>query len=138
VKTTGSKGLHVIAPLDGTATYEQVGLLAAAMSARLCRLHPELVTTEFYKKDRKGRLFLDTMRNAYGATVVAPYSLRGKPGAPVSAPIAWDELDAITPDGIRLRDVRARLDRIGDPWHALRAQPGSVATAAAALATLEA
>jgi len=138
VKTTGSKGLHVVAPLDGTATFEQVGALANAISAVLVRRHPDALTMEFYKKDRRGRLFLDTMRNAFGATVVAPYSLRGRPGAPVSAPIGWDEVDTIAPDGIRLRDVRARLDARGDPWHDLRAQPGSVATAAAALATLSA
>ena len=136
VKTTGSKGLHVVTPLDGTATYEQVGALCAAISALLVARHPDLLTTEFYKKDRKGRLFLDTMRNTFGATVVAPYSLRGRPNAPVSAPITWDEVDTVAPNEIRLRDVRARLDRIGDPWSALRASPGSVASAAAALAKL--
>lgn len=133
VKTTGGKGLHVVAPLDGLATFAEV----EALCARICKLlgerHPSLVTTEFYKKDRKGRLFLDTLRNALGATVVAPYSLRGRPGAPVSMPIPWSEVDDVAPDGIHLREVRARLDRVGDPWAALRAHPGSVAAAAAAL-----
>lgn len=136
VKTSGSKGLHVVTPLDGAATYAQVEALCAAMSAILVRRHPDVLTQEFYKKDRKGRLFLDTMRNTFGATVVAPYSLRGKPGAPVSAPITWAEVDTIAPDDLKLPDIRARLDRIGDPWHALRATPGNVAAAAAALATL--
>ena len=133
VKTTGSKGLHVLAPLDGRATFGQAGEVAAAITALLSRRHPELITTEFYKKDRKGRLFFDTMRNAPGATFVAPYSLRGKPGAPVSAPIDWSEIDTVTPDGIRLRDVRARLDRRGDPWRDLRAHPGSIAKAKLAI-----
>ena len=133
VKTTGSKGLHVIAPLDGRATFDEVSALCAAIAGLVCARHPTLVTTEFYKKDRKGRLFLDTMRNALGATVVAPYSLRGRPGAPVSAPIAWTELETITPDGVRLRDVRPRLDRVGDPWRELRVRPGSVSSAAKAL-----
>ncbi|MDX2086461.1 MAG: non-homologous end-joining DNA ligase [Kofleriaceae bacterium] len=133
VKTTGSKGLHVVAPLDGTATFDEVGTLCARINALLCARHPDQLTTEFYKKDRKGRLFLDTMRNTYGATVVAPYSLRGRPGAPVSAPIRWDELDTIAPDTIRLPDVRARLEAHGDPWRDLRARPGSVVAAAAAL-----
>lgn len=133
VKTTGSKGLHVVAPLDGRATFDEVGTLCARMSTLLCRLYPAQLTTEFYKKDRKGRLFLDTMRNTYGATVVAPYSVRGRPGAPVSAPIAWDELDDVAPDQLRLRDIRARLDERGDPWRDLRANPGSIATASAAL-----
>jgi hypothetical protein len=100
VKTTGSKGLHVIAPLDGRDTYATVEQLAAAIAAKLCAAYPELLTTEFYKKDRKGRLFLDTMRNAPGATFVAAYSLRGKPHLPVSAPITWAEVDddALRPD----------------------------------------
>ena len=135
VKTTGSKGLHVVAPLDGAATFDQAGVLGARIGALLCRRHPELMTMEFYKKDRKGRLFLDVMRNAIGATLVAPYSLRGRPGAPVSAPIAWTELDdpALRADGFRLRELRDRIDRRGDPWRDLRAVVGSVAQTARAL-----
>jgi bifunctional non-homologous end joining protein LigD len=133
VKTTGSKGLHVVAPLDARATYGEVAAIGDRISKLLCARHPELLTTEFYKKDRKGRLFLDTMRNAPGATIVAPYSLRARPGAPVSAPIAWTELDTITPDGIRLRDVRSRLDRSGDPWQSLRADLGSASVLSRAL-----
>ena len=133
VKTTGGKGLHVCAPLDGTATFDSVHALCAAINALLGARHPELVTTEFYKKDRNGRVYLDTMRNTIGATVVAPYSLRGRPTAPVSAPISWSELDNIAPDGVTLRDVRMRLDKRGDPWATLRATPGSVQRAAALL-----
>lgn len=135
VKTTGSKGLHVIAPLDDEATFDEVGALATRIGALVCRRHPDILTMEFYKKDRKGRLFVDVMRNAIGATLVAPYSLRGRPGAPLAAPIEWRELDdaELRADGIRLRDVRRRLDRLGDPWHRLRAAPGSVAAADRAL-----
>lgn len=140
VKTTGSKGLHVIAPLDDAATSDEVAALTTRIAALLCRRHPELLTMEFYKKDRKGRLFVDVMRNAIGATLVAPYSLRGRPGAPLSAPIAWDEVDdpALRADGIRLRDLRERLDHRGDPWRRLRAAPGSVAAAQRALDALDA
>jgi bifunctional non-homologous end joining protein LigD len=139
VKLTGGKGLHVVAPLDDGATFHEVGELAIRSGALLCRRHPDLLTMEFYKKDRRGRLFVDVMRNAIGATLVAPYSLRGRPGAPVSAPIAWSELDdpALCAGGIRLRDVRARLDRRGDPWHALRARAGVVSAARRALAALD-
>jgi len=135
VKLTGSKGMHVIAPLDDTATFEEVERLGTRIGALLCRRHPDMLTMEFYKKDRKGRLFVDMMRNAIGATLVAPYSLRGQPGAPVSAPIAWSDVEdaALAADGVRLRDLRARLDRRGDPWRDLRARPGSVADAARAL-----
>lgn len=135
VKTSGSKGLHVVVPVDGSASYGEVHALASGISALLCTRHPDLVTTEFYKKDRKGRLFLDTMRNGYGATVVAPYSLRGRPNAPVSTPIRWDEVDdpALAPDGFDLRAVLARLAATGDPWAELRARTGSVAAATALL-----
>ena len=129
VKTTGGKGLHVCAPLSGTESVHHVHKLTTAINALLCTRHPDLVTIEFYKKDRKGRVFLDTGRNMPGATVVAPYSLRGKPTAPVSAPIAWSELDTVSPDDITLRDVRARLDKFGDPWATLRAKLGSVSHA---------
>jgi len=138
VKVTGSKGLHVIAPLDDAATFDDVGELATRIGALVCRRHPDVLTMEFYKKDRKGRLFVDVMRNAIGATLVAPYSLRGRPGAPVSAPIAWSEVDdaALAADGIRVRDLRVRLDRRGDPWQDLRARPGSVAGALRVLSGL--
>ncbi len=136
MKTTGSKGLHVVSPLDGAASFHEVGALCTAIAGVLCARHPTLMTTEFYKKDRKGRIYLDIARNSYGATVVAPYSLRGRPGAPVSAPIEWSELEAIRPDAIRIGDVRARLDRIGDLWSTLRSQLGSVSAAAKALLEL--
>lgn len=140
VKTTGSKGLHVVVPLDGAARFDEVGALATRLGALLCRRHPELLTTEFYKKERKGRLFVDMMRNAIGATWVAPYSLRGQPGAPLSAPITWDELEdpALAADRVRLRDVRVWLDRRGDPWRDLRGRLGSVTDAAHALQAVEA
>jgi bifunctional non-homologous end joining protein LigD len=135
VKTTGSKGLHVVAPLDDAATSDEVAALTTRIAALLCRRHPDLLTMEFYKKDRKGRLFVDVMRNAIGSTVVAPYSLRGRPGAPLSAPIAWSELDdpGLRADGVQLRGVREWLDRRGDPWRDLRAAPGSIAAARSAL-----
>ena len=138
VKTTGSKGLHVVAPLDGSATFEEVHVLCADVTKLLVARHPDLLTTEFYKKDRKGRLYFDTARNALGSTFVAAYSLRGKPGAPVSAPIAWSELDdrSLRANSFTLSNVRERLDKRGDPWADLRKRPGSVAKALRVLAKL--
>lgn len=138
VKTSGNKGLHVVVPLDAAATYAEVSRLGDAITRVLCARHPALVTTAFYKKDRAGKLFLDTLRNAYGATLVAPYSLRGRPGAPVSCPITWDEVDdpALAPDGLTLRAVLDRLEAWGDPWFELRAHLGSVAAATRAVAAL--
>jgi len=136
VKTTGSKGLHVVAPLDGRAPFDDVHALCGALAKLLASRGPELITTEFYKKDRKGRLFFDTMRNAPGATFVAAYSLRGKANAPVSCPITWKEVEdeALRPDGFTLRDVPARLEKHGDPWAKLYAKPGSIEKATKALA----
>ncbi len=138
VKTTGSKGLHVVVPVDGKATFAQVHPLVAGIARVMCARYPELVTVEFYKKDRGGRLYFDTGRNQPGATYVAPYSLRGRPGAPVSAPLAWTEIDdpRLAPDGIRLRDLAARRAAAGNPWAGWRDHPGSVSAAAERLAKL--
>ena len=131
LKTTGSKGLHVVVPIDGVATYPQVNELTHGIAQLLCTRYPDLVTIEFYKKDRKGRLFFDTLRNVAGATFIAPWSLRGRPGAPISAPLTWPELEdpKLRSDGIRLRDFEARFDAHGDPWYGFRDRPGSVASA---------
>jgi bifunctional non-homologous end joining protein LigD len=131
VKTTGSKGLHVCVPTDGKTDYAATNKLIAGVSTLICTRYPELVTQEFYKKDRKGRLYFDTGRNVAGATFVAPYSLRGRPGAPISAPITWPEVEdpALKPNGIRLRDFQARYDANGDPWYGFRTRLASVARA---------
>jgi len=129
----------VVVPTDGQASYAEVARFCERAAATLCARHPDLLTTEFYKKDRGGRLFLDTMRNALGATVVAAWSVRGRPGAPVSAPIAWDELDddALRADSVRLRDVARRLATGGDPWAALRDEGASIAGALTRLSDVE-
>ncbi len=138
VKTTGAKGLHVVVPTDGRSTYDDVRELVGGIASRICDRHRAIVTTEFYKKDRKGRLFFDTGRNIEGATFVAPYSLRPRPGAPISAPLTWAELEdpALLPDSIRLRDLEARRAAIGDPWSSFRAHPASVKVAITKLRAL--
>lgn len=132
VKTTGGKGLHVVAPLDGRAAFDEVAALCTRISALLCARYPDAMTVEFYKKDRRDRLFLDTMRNQLGSTLVAAYSVRGRPGAPVSMPIEWREVEdpGLAPNAFTLRDVPRRLDEHGDPWAGLRARAGSIAAAA--------
>lgn len=135
VKTTGSKGLHVVSPLDGKDDYDAVHALGHELGKQLATEHPDLITFEFYKKDRKGRLYFDVMRNAPGATFVAPYSLRGKPNASVSAPIEWDELSdkSLRADKYTLQNVRERLAKDGDPWKGLRKKLGSATKAIARL-----
>ena len=139
VKTSGSKGLHVVVPLDGRALFGEAMGFGNRIAKVLCARHPDQLTQEFYKKDRKGRLYLDVMRNALGATVIAPYSLRGKPGAPLSAPIEWEEVDdeTLSPNGFTLRNIRDRIDVLGDPWSNLRHAVASVDDADAALDRLD-
>jgi bifunctional non-homologous end joining protein LigD len=139
VKTTGSKGLHVVVPLDGRALFGEAMALANRMAKVLCARHPDKLTQEFYKKDRRGRLYLDVMRNALGATIIAPYSLRGRPGAPLSAPIEWEEVEdpEMKPNGFTLKNIRKRLEVIGDPWSNLRYKTGSIDDADAMLSRLE-
>ena len=139
VKTTGSKGLHVVVPLDGRALFGEAMAMANRMAKILCARHPDKLTQEFYKKDRRGRLYLDVMRNALGATIIAPYSLRGKPGAPLSAPIEWEEVEdpALKANAFTLRTIRDRLDIVGDPWSNLRHQVGSVDDADALLTRID-
>lgn len=138
VKTTGSKGLHVIAPLDEKATFDEVHALCGAVADLMVKRHPDMITVEFYKAKRGNRLYFDVARNALGATFVAAYSLRGKPGAPVSTPIEWSEVDdkKLRSDAFTLNNVRQRLDKKGDPWRDLRKHAGSAAKALRALTKL--
>jgi bifunctional non-homologous end joining protein LigD len=90
--TTGSKGIHVVVVLRRRYGFEQVRDAAVAVAAELVARRPDELTTEFYKRKREGRLFVDVNRNAYAATAVPPYAVRARPGAPVATPLAWDEL----------------------------------------------
>ncbi|MEV4163687.1 non-homologous end-joining DNA ligase [Nonomuraea dietziae] len=114
VKTSGAKGLHVFVPLiDGLATPD-VAAATRALAARAERLDPALATTAFIREDREGKVFLDSTR-AGGATVVAAYSPRVRPGLPVSFPVAWDDLDRVTPGDFTVRTAVGLLGD-GDPW----------------------
>ena len=115
VRTTGGKGLHVHVPLNRRAGFDDVRAFARAVAQRLERADPEKLTTEQRKDARSGRLFIDIMRNAYAQTVVAPYAVRARPGAPVSTPLHWDELiDAeLTPAPFHHPDDRQAARRFG-------------------------
>jgi DNA ligase D len=114
VKTSGAKGVHVFVPLDGEATIDDVAAATRAIAARAERLDPDLATTAFIREDRGGKVFLDSTR-AGAATVVAAYSPRVRPGAPVSFPVAWDDLDDIAPPDFTLHTA-ALLIADRDPW----------------------
>jgi bifunctional non-homologous end joining protein LigD len=114
VKTSGSKGVHIYVPLAPGASFEDVAAATRALAVRAERLDPALATTAFIREDRGGKVFLDSTR-AGGATVVAAYSPRVRPGATVSFPVAWDDLDAV---GIADFTVRSAAGLLGerDPW----------------------
>jgi DNA ligase D len=121
VKTSGSKGIHVFVPVAAPATIEEVAAATRALAARAERQDPALATTAFLKEDRGDRVLVDSTR-AGGGTVVAAYSPRARPGATVSFPVAWDDLDRVSPREFTLRTVAGLIgDR--DPWAELMPPP---------------
>jgi bifunctional non-homologous end joining protein LigD len=118
VKTTGSRGLHVVSPLDGSAGIEEVRGFARDAAEVLVARMPSALTLEWSKERRQGRLYLDILRNGYAQTAVAPYSVRPLRGAPVAVPLRWEELDepGLDARGQTLRTVPGRVEQYGDPW----------------------
>jgi bifunctional non-homologous end joining protein LigD len=118
VKTSGSKGFHVVASLDGRASFDEVVAFAHAVAGVLVQRDPEHLTLEFIKADRGGRIYLDVGRNTPGATVAAPYGVRPRRGAPVSAPCTWEEVERgdVHPQSFTLRTMADRLSAVGDLW----------------------
>ncbi|MGH3332115.1 MAG: DNA polymerase domain-containing protein [Nocardioidaceae bacterium] len=125
VKTSGAKGLHVFVPITDTPV-EDAAAATRALAARAERLDPGLATTVFIREDRGGKVFLDSTR-AGGATVVAVYSPRARPGTPVSFPVAWDDLDQVTPADFTVRSAVALLAE-SNPWAELMPAPQPVAS----------
>jgi bifunctional non-homologous end joining protein LigD len=121
LEVTGSRGIHVVVPLDRSADTATVATFAYDVARVLAGRHPDTLTAEFRKAARRGRLYIDTDRNGWAQTVVAPYCVRPRAGAPVAAPITWDELDRpeLRPDGWNTVTMPARLDERGDPWAGL-------------------
>ncbi|MBG0851237.1 non-homologous end-joining DNA ligase [Streptomyces spinoverrucosus] len=114
--TTGSRGLHVVVPLNGHHDFDEVREFARDVADTLAAAHPDRLTTAARKKDRGERLYLDVQRNAYAQTAVAPFTVRARPGAPVAVPVAWDQLDH--PDfGPRRWTVADAVDQARtNPW----------------------
>ena len=114
VKTSGAKGVHVFIPIEAQATIDDAAAATRAIAARAARLDPVLATTAYVREERRGKVFIDSTR-AGGATVVSAYSPRVRPGVPVSFPLAWGELDRVTPADFTVHTA-ARLIAEGDPW----------------------
>ena len=124
VKTSGAKGVHVLVPIADAGS-EDAAAATRAIAARAGRLDPELTTTAFIREDREGKVFLDSTR-AGGATVVAAYSPRVRPGTPVSFPVPWDDLDRVSPGDFTVRNAAGLItDRTG--WAALLPEPQRLA-----------
>jgi bifunctional non-homologous end joining protein LigD len=125
VKTTGSKGFHIVVPLDGKLGYDEVATFGHAVGALLVSRDPEHLTQEFSKVDREGRIYVDTGRNGYGATFAAVYAVRPKPGAPISAPCTWNEVanGDVGPRSFTLRGMTRRIEEVGDLWSEMPTQP---------------
>jgi bifunctional non-homologous end joining protein LigD len=118
LKTTGGKGFHVVVPLVRRSGWDEVKAFSAAVASLLTRAAPDRYTTEMSKKKRVGRILLDYLRNVRGATAIEAYSTRARPGAPVAAPIHWDELgEGVMPDSFNVRNMPSRMATLkADPW----------------------
>ena len=122
IKTTGSKGFHIVVPLDGKTAMRQAARFADAVGHFLVSLAPDALTQEFNKVDRRGRIYVDTGRNGYHSTFAAAYTVRARRGAPVSAPCSWQEIERgeVEPATFTIRNVLDRVEKIGDVWSDMR------------------
>jgi DNA ligase D len=125
-KTTGNRGLHVYVRLRPCWDSYQVRAAAVAVARELERRRPELITAAWWKEERGSRIFVDFNQNAPHKTVFGAWSVRARPGAQVSTPLAWEEIDSIDPDQLTIATVPARLGRSGDPWAGMADEPQSL------------
>ncbi len=129
VKTTGRKGLHVVTPIEPKWEFHQVFDAAKAVAQPFVESHGTILTLQIKKEYRKGKVLLDIYRNRQSQTIVSPYSVRGLPGATVSTPLSWEELDTLeSPKIFTLQSVPPRVAESGDPWETLAAYATAIHT----------
>jgi len=128
IKTTGSKGFHIVTSLDGKTAMNEAAGFAHGVARLLVKRFPKELTLEFHKRDRGGKILVDTGRNDYSATFAAAYAVRARAGAPVSAPCTWDEVirGEVAPATFTLRNMPARIAKVGDVWADLRKKKRSL------------
>jgi bifunctional non-homologous end joining protein LigD len=128
LKFTGSKGVHITVPLEAEYDYAAIKAFSGSVATFMASKLPELFTIELRKSKRHGRIFVDYLRNQFGHTAAAPYSVRALQGAPVAAPITWDELDdkRMNPQSFNIRNIRQRLEEKGDLWKGIYKQAQSL------------
>ena len=121
IKTSGSKGFHIVVPLDGKTSMGEAARFAHRVAVLLVKRHPTQLTQEFSKVDRAGRILVDTGRNGYSATFAAAYAVRAKPSAPISAPCTWEEVERgdVHPRTFTLRTMSERVQKVGELWKEL-------------------
>ncbi|AUX42837.1 DNA ligase D [Sorangium cellulosum] len=130
VKTTGGKGLHVVVPIVAQRGWDEVKPFTKAVADALVRYEPARYIATLSKAKRTGKVFIDYLRNGRGATAVAPYSTRARPGAAVATPISWDELDApLDPAAFTIETVPQRIATVDDPWAELGSVRQSITSA---------
>jgi DNA primase len=125
-KTTGNRGLHVYVRLEPRWDSYQVRSAAVAAARELERRRPDLVTAQWWKEDRGERIFVDFNQNAPHKTVFGAWCVRPRPGAQVSTPLRWEEIDLIHPDELTIASLPARMERAGDPWAGMNDNPQSL------------
>src|SRR5438093_3165205 len=125
-KTTGNRGIHVHLRLQPRWTSYEVRSAAVAVARELERRCPELMTAAWWKEERGRRVFIDYNQNAPHKTIFGAWSVRARPGAQVSTPFGWDELDAIHPDALTIVTVPERVGAEGDPWAEMSEAPQSL------------
>ena len=125
-KTTGNRGLHVYVRLEPRWDSYDVRRAAVAAARELERRRPELITAAWWKEERGARVFVDYNQNAPHKTVFGAWSVRARPGAQVSAPVAWEEIEAIHPDELTIASVPERVEAQGDPWQGINDEPQSL------------
>jgi bifunctional non-homologous end joining protein LigD len=132
VQTTGGKGLHVVCPVMRRLSWDEHKNFTRAIVHGMASEHPELYVTNMRKSLRKGKIFLDYLRNGRGATAIAPYSTRAKQGATVAAPITWDELsEGVNPSNFTVHSMVDRLSEFdSDPWKEYASVKQSISAAA--------
>jgi bifunctional non-homologous end joining protein LigD len=129
VKTSGKTGLHVFVPIQRSLTFDEARHVCEMVGRHVMKEHPRDITMEWAIQKRTGKIFIDYNMNVRGKTLNVAYSPRGVPGAPVSMPLTWDELEAAEPGHFTLQNVLARLERTGDRWHDVLSTKQSLATA---------
>jgi len=136
VKTSGADGVHVLVPITRRSTFEDTREFADGVATVLAERHPGVVTTEWRKAKRRG-VFLDARQNGWGKTIASVYSVRPKPGAPVSTPLRWNELtEDVSPRDFDMAEALLRIERHGDLFRPVLDEPQALAPARRALARL--